>query len=59
MFYKTSIEQNLANRGPNLRFVLEAINKALIFKSSSGLVTKLMDQTQLLNLMVNLESRVP
>ena len=37
-----------ANRGPNLRFVLKAIIKALMSKSNSSLVIKLMDQGRIL-----------
>ena len=39
-------DQTSANWGPNLRFVLEVIIKALISKSSSSLVIKLLDRTR-------------
>ena len=38
------VNQNSANWGPDLRFVLEANIKALISKSTSGQVIKLMDR---------------
>ena len=37
------VQQTSANRGPNLRFVIEAIIKALMSKLKSSRVIKLMD----------------
>ena len=51
--------QTSANWGPDSRLVLEAIIKALISKSKSSQVIKLMDRGRVLNLKTNIDSRVP